>query len=124
MDFEIPEPCSEDWGRMSPEQRGRRCAKCRTTVHDLSPYSPEEAEELLTAGECVRAQVLPDGRVATRPSRVGRVLLAAVAAPALLALAGCLQGKPSTATDTEAASADSGASPGAPASGTSSAEPR
>ena len=115
MRIEIPEPCGEDWTGMSPEARGRRCATCRTTVHELSRYTPEEAEALLAAGAaCVRAEVLADGRVATRPSRAGRVLLAAVAAPALLALAGCLQGKTSTAVDPGAAEPGAATSDGGP----------
>jgi hypothetical protein len=118
MRVEIPEPCSEDWAAMSAEARGRRCTKCRSTVHELSRYTPEEAEEMLAAGPaCVRAEVLSDGRIATRPSRVGRVLLAAIAAPAMLALSGCLQGKVAAPSEPESANS------GTPAPNASSAEP-
>jgi hypothetical protein len=87
----FPQPCNEDWDRMRPEGRARSCAACGKQVHDLSAYTPEEAD-LLLKGEggpaCVRATIQPDGRVATLPGRGGKFLMAAVATPALLLAAG------------------------------------
>jgi len=47
--YHIPEPCHEDWGRMSPAERGRHCAVCDKTVVDLSDRSSGEARALLDA---------------------------------------------------------------------------
>ena len=83
----FPEPCHEDWDRMHPAGRARLCDACDKQVHDLSQYTPEEADALLfgdTGPACVRATILPDGRVATLPGRAGKVLMAAIATPALL----------------------------------------
>lgn len=84
----FPEPCHEDWDRMKPEGRAKFCASCSKRVHDLTHYTPEEAEHLLTASEtpaCVRASILPNGHVLTRPSLMGRILTAAVVTPAIVA---------------------------------------
>jgi hypothetical protein len=95
----FPEPCHEDWEAMHPEGhpeghpdghqagRARLCDACDKTVHDLSHYTPEEADTLIFGGAipaCVRATILPDGRVVTLPGRAGKVLMAAIATPALL----------------------------------------
>jgi hypothetical protein len=84
----FPEPCHEDWDRMKPEGRAKFCASCSKQVHDLTNYTPEEADHLLTGSAtpaCVRASILPDGQVLTRPSLVGRILMAAVVTPAIAA---------------------------------------
>ena len=87
----FPEPCHEDWEAMHPDGhqagRARLCDACDKTVHDLSHYTPEEADTLVFGGAipaCVRATILPDGRVVTLPGRAGKVLMAAIATPALL----------------------------------------
>lgn len=96
----FPAPCHEDWERMRPDGRASFCARCAKPVHDLTHYTPEEAEQLLIADEtpaCVRASVLSDGQVLTRPSRTGWILTAAVMAPALAAaLASCTVADTST----------------------------
>jgi hypothetical protein len=84
----FPEPCHADWDRMKPEERGRFCESCRKPVHDLTQYTPEEADQLLTGSAtpaCVRASILPDGQVLTRPSLAGRMLTAAIVTPAIVA---------------------------------------
>ncbi len=102
---------------MTPDARGRHCAKCQAVVHDLSQYTPEQAEALLSDGAaCVRAKLRPDGRVLTRPSRLGRVLTVAFAAPALLlTLSGCIMGKPASSAPTEAEADSSAPGSSAPA---------
>jgi hypothetical protein len=84
----FPEPCHEDWDRMKPEGRARFCESCTKPVHDLTHYTPEEAEHLLAGNgtpACVRATILPDGKVLTRPSLMGRILSAAVVTPVISA---------------------------------------
>lgn len=96
----FPEPCHEDWDAMHqeeyPDGRVRACDACGKQVHDLSHYTPEEADALLLGNKtpaCVRATILPDGRVATLPGRAGKMLMAAIATPALLlATAGAATG--------------------------------
>jgi hypothetical protein len=95
----FPEPCHEDWETMQPDDRGRHCAACNKKVHDLSTYTPEQAERLLRSGEtptCLRATILPDGRVATLPGRRGRFLVAAIGAPALMLAATSATAGPQT----------------------------
>ncbi|MEO9130416.1 MAG: carboxypeptidase-like regulatory domain-containing protein [Sphingomonas sp.] len=92
----FPEPCHEDWEQMHPDGRARLCDVCDKQVHDLSRYTPEEADILLLGSEtpaCIRVTILPDGRVATLPGRAGKVLMAAIATPALMfATAGAATG--------------------------------
>ncbi|MGH1384648.1 carboxypeptidase-like regulatory domain-containing protein [Kordia sp.] len=39
---QIPEPCHEDWGNMSPTEKGRFCNACTKEVIDFSAKSDEE----------------------------------------------------------------------------------
>jgi hypothetical protein len=82
----FPKPCTEDWDQMTPEGRARFCDACGKPVHDLTEYTPEEVQALLT-GEaglaCMRATIRADGQVLTRPSLSGAVLTAGVITPAL-----------------------------------------
>jgi hypothetical protein len=88
--IEFPEPCHEDWDRMHPAGRARHCDSCDKPVHDLRNYTPEEADTLLTGAggpACLRAHIMADGRVQTRPSRFGKILTAAAAPAIFIALA-------------------------------------
>jgi len=40
----IPEPCSEDWNEMTPNENGRFCMSCSKTVVDFSSMLPEEIQ--------------------------------------------------------------------------------
>lgn len=40
--YSIQKPCTEDWGRMSPEEQGRHCQVCCKTVVDFSKKSNTE----------------------------------------------------------------------------------
>ena len=93
----FPAPCHEDWEAMQADDgRARLCDACDKKVHDLSHYTPEEADTLLLGDPvpaCVRATILPDGSVATLPGRKGKMLMAAIITPALLfATAGAATG--------------------------------
>ena len=84
----FPQPCAENWNGMRTDGRTRFCDSCATPVHDLSQYTPEEAETLLVkagGSACMRATITGDGRVVTRPSKIGRILTAAFAMPAMVA---------------------------------------
>jgi len=68
--FHIPQPCHEDWERMSPSARGRHCAACDKEVLDLTGMEPARARRVLEGAAsradgagldlCVRVPV--DGR--------------------------------------------------------------
>ena len=82
----FPEPCQEDWDSMHPLGRARHCDSCDKPVHDRTQYTPEEADALIQGAggpACLRAHIAADGRVLTKPSRSGKILTAAVAAPAM-----------------------------------------
>lgn len=96
-DIRIPEPCNEDWGRMTPEQRGRFCGACQKKVHDLSSMSEKEAKTVLESDADICVSYLSDktGVVQFQPERIvpiGRLFRRAsstAAAGLSLALAAC-----------------------------------
>ncbi|MBV1860545.1 MAG: hypothetical protein KUG77_19185 [Nannocystaceae bacterium] len=96
-DIRIPEPCNEDWGRMTPEQRGRFCGACQKKVHDLSAMSENDAKSILNSEADICVSYLSDesGAVHFQPERivpVGRLFRRASATAAAglsLALAAC-----------------------------------
>jgi hypothetical protein len=64
----IPVPCGEDWGQMTPVERGRHCQRCCKTVVDFTEMS--DAEVLRYISENVGAKVC--GRL--MPDQLGRQL--------------------------------------------------
>lgn len=41
----LPEPCTEDWNKMAPNERGRFCSNCSKTVVDFTVMSPIEIQK-------------------------------------------------------------------------------
>jgi len=41
----IPEPCHEDWDKMTPKDNGRFCLSCSKTVVDFTAMLPEEIQQ-------------------------------------------------------------------------------
>lgn len=39
LTISIPEPCHEDWSKMTPTEKGRHCASCNKTVTDFTKMS-------------------------------------------------------------------------------------
>src|SRR6187200_979672 len=37
--LQVPEPCHEDWNKMTPGDKGRFCDSCQKTVHDFTGMS-------------------------------------------------------------------------------------
>ncbi len=48
MKISIPEPCSEDWSKMTPTEQGAFCQKCALEVTDFTNKSPLEIKSILT----------------------------------------------------------------------------
>ncbi len=44
----IPNPCSEDWNKMTPQGDGRFCNRCSHIIRDFSTYSDRELIEFLS----------------------------------------------------------------------------
>lgn len=42
IQISIPQPCTENWELMTPNQHGRHCALCSKTVVDFTKYTDEE----------------------------------------------------------------------------------
>ena len=47
VNISIPKPCHEDWGAMTPEEKGRFCSVCSKTVIDFTKASDKEIIEHL-----------------------------------------------------------------------------
>ena len=43
----IPEPCSEDWESMSPQEKGRFCSACNKCVIDFTQKQPQEILQII-----------------------------------------------------------------------------
>ncbi|UQB67438.1 hypothetical protein [Epilithonimonas zeae] len=43
----IPNPCSENWNEMSPEDQGRFCSVCSKCVIDFTEKKPQEIQQLI-----------------------------------------------------------------------------
>ena len=47
----IPEPCHEDWSKMTPTEKGRYCKACSKEVIDFTHFSNEALHKRITQGE-------------------------------------------------------------------------
>ena len=50
----IPEPCHEDWGKMTPDEKGRFCGVCSKSVVDFTSKSRKEINQFLDQNSCNR----------------------------------------------------------------------
>nr|WP_321224504.1 hypothetical protein [uncultured Psychroserpens sp.] len=42
LNINIPEPCHEDWNKMTLQQKGRYCKSCEKTVFDFTSKTDEQ----------------------------------------------------------------------------------
>ncbi|MDB9701346.1 carboxypeptidase-like regulatory domain-containing protein [Salibacteraceae bacterium] len=68
IQLQIPTPCSEDWNKMTPADKGRHCASCAKIVTDFTTMSDDELINFLGSGN-----VSGCGRV--RPDQLERTIL-------------------------------------------------
>lgn len=51
LKLQIPEPCHENWNKMSPQAKGRFCDVCSKTVVDFSKFSRNEVISYMAENE-------------------------------------------------------------------------
>lgn len=49
----IPAPCTEDWSRMTPIEKGRHCALCKKSVYDFTTSSDESIIDTFKSNESI-----------------------------------------------------------------------
>lgn len=47
----IPEPCSENWNTMQPDEKGRFCSSCSKSVHDFSNKTDAEIHQVISSSK-------------------------------------------------------------------------
>lgn len=55
IQISIPQPCSEDWNKMTPQEQGRFCDSCQKCVVDLTNFSDKELYQYLLANKGKKA---------------------------------------------------------------------
>lgn len=75
----IPNPCHEDWSKMTPDQKGAYCKVCSKSVHDFTEKSPEQIRSILVnemaAGAKVCGRFNPDQLVDLKEDTAGTIHL-------------------------------------------------
>src|SRR5476651_1728103 len=56
----IPNPCSQNWQDMTPDQNGRHCAHCCKTVTDFTRMSDQQIIDTLSAGGKICGRFAPE----------------------------------------------------------------
>jgi len=74
LHLSIPQPCHEDWDKMTPTEKGRHCESCQKEVVDFSALSDQQILDLFaknSSGLCGRFQSTQlDRQLFLRPARV------------------------------------------------------
>ncbi|MEP5338689.1 MAG: carboxypeptidase-like regulatory domain-containing protein [Algibacter sp.] len=53
INISIPEPCHEDWSKMTPKEKGRHCTLCKKTVFDFTTQTDEYIVDTFTKNEAI-----------------------------------------------------------------------
>ena len=56
----IPEPCHEDWNKMTPQEKGRFCDKCEKCVIDFTGLSTQQMFNHINSGKDLCGRFRPD----------------------------------------------------------------
>ncbi len=51
IQISVPQPCSEDWNKMTPQEQGRFCDSCQRCIIDFSTYSDKELYKYIASHE-------------------------------------------------------------------------
>ena len=86
--IDIPKPCSENWGTMTPTENGRHCNACNKTIIDFSAYTNKEILNKLkngpTCGRFHPSQLNRDFEVSTsKKARFGLAWALALFIPSI-----------------------------------------
>lgn len=57
LKISIPEPCHENWDKMTPNENGRFCLSCSKTVVDFTAMSPEEIQQYFISNKNICGRV-------------------------------------------------------------------
>ena len=49
IQISVPQPCSEDWNKMTPQEQGRFCDSCQKCVVDFTSFSDKDLYEYMMA---------------------------------------------------------------------------
>jgi hypothetical protein len=104
--LQINKPCHENWGAMTPNERGRHCASCNKTVVDLTAMPVSQAAAFMNdLGDrlrskpdqhvCVRAHADTSGRL-MKPGARRLLRPEGLAAILAMSLSGCGQNASTT----------------------------
>ena len=47
----MPQPCTENWDKMTPNEKGRHCANCNKTIIDFSKYTDRELLDFISKAQ-------------------------------------------------------------------------
>lgn len=51
IQISVPNPCHEDWSKMTPKEQGRFCSSCQKSVVDFTGFSDEQLYKFLAERE-------------------------------------------------------------------------
>ncbi|MEL1243072.1 carboxypeptidase-like regulatory domain-containing protein [Flavobacterium sp. DGU11] len=103
IQISIPTPCHENWGKMTPADKGRFCASCQKNVRDFTRSSDREIAEVLKTGghACGRFRDSQLGRELYVPKEKNKFWAAASAAAITLLTVGVTEVSAQTPVQTE-----------------------
>ncbi|SHI86570.1 carboxypeptidase-like regulatory domain-containing protein [Flavobacterium terrae] len=80
LQLTIPEPCHEDWNKMTPVQKGRFCSSCEKNVFDFTRSTDLQIIEMYNKNNSICGRFLPSqlDRELFYPKKKKSVWLAAV----------------------------------------------
>lgn len=59
LQLTIPEPCHEDWNKMTPAEKGRFCSSCQKDVYDFTKSTDLQIIETYNKTNSICGRFLP-----------------------------------------------------------------
>lgn len=72
----VPNPCAEDWNKMSGGDKARFCGICEKNVYNISAMTEREADKLLFKNKekvCIRMEKDARGKVKTLKNQLHQI---------------------------------------------------